>query len=168
MPVYPWSVGWRDARGFVYYTAAFLEAPDLPTANTQAHTLVDALAGISNANGEKYRGCLLGATVPAQRGNALDYADGATRLVYSWQDAFGMTHRWRIPAPSFAVFLPDGVTMDSANAAIVGLNVAMVTGRPCSRAGVLWQLTLGGILERGKQRRRLSQDVLNPALSNQG
>ena len=168
MPVFPWGIGFRDARGFLYYVRGYTLASGEAGAQTNAEILFSALTPLSGANAQTTTGCLLSPTSSMQRGSVSDYSDGAIKLVYSWQDAVGVVHRWRLPSPSDALFSADGVTLDASNATVINLAANMAAADICSRAGILYQLTLGGVRERGRQRRRLAIAILNPALTNQG
>ena len=168
MAVFPWRIGFRDARGFVYYVAGYTSASGEAGANTNAQAIFTALANISNADAQISGGCLLGPRTAFAPGGSANYADGATRLVYAWQDGDGSTHRWRVPAPQTGLFEADGVTLNQTDALIVALNAAMATAVICSRAGIPYQLTLGGVRERGRQRRHLGLGTLAPSLATQG
>ena len=168
MAAYPFGMVFRDSRGFLYTVRFYTLADDAPTAAAQATAFAAAFESLSNADFEKGTGCLLVPQVPASRGGLGTYASGTMKAVLVWQDEYGDVHRYRLPAPSSAIFLADGITINQAYGPMATALAAFVSQHIGGRSNVAVSDFLGGYLRAGKQRRRLTQDILAPSLANQG
>jgi len=168
MPVYPFGIAFRDARGFLYYERFYTQAADPATAAGQATAFFALIFPLSNADAEKGTGVLLLPTYPASRGSTDPYSSGTVKLVLVFQDAYGDAHRFQLPSPKAALFLADGLTLDQTQTPFVNFLAGIAANNIVSRDGVGLITFLGGFRKIGKQKRKLTQDVLAPSLANQG
>lgn len=162
----PERVTYRDAKGNTARVSFFVaNTGTLTSQSAAASAVITAMDPLTNAARQSNTGPATEGAQEVVYGTNANYGSVEDKAVFVFQSATGAIHRFQIPAPVAAIFLPDGETIDPGNA-LVGAFATAVTANATSRAGD--PITFGsglGTRIRRKMHRRLTIFVKDPSLN---
>lgn len=157
------SFTFRDAKNQTARMTFIIGDTTPTTIYADAATLKGHLQALSNAHVQIVATDYTDTTT----GTAAVYGSVEDKAVFTFQDADGVLHRWKVPAPKTAIFQADGETVDFSVTAVNDFKTDMLAFI-YDQDGVQITSSVGGTRARVKAQRRFNVRTRNPALTGQG
>jgi|SRR5438105_4476997 len=155
------SYTFRDAKGATARVSLYINQGGGASVPAVSAQIAAALAGLTNAHVTDP----MAAPGVVVYGGTGTYQDIEDKAVISLADGFGKLHRYQVPAPLASLFLADGETVDSANAALATLLAVFAGGNIVDRGGTQVAQFVGGVRQRRRVHRKINIFTKNPLLT---
>lgn len=156
-----------DAKGYYAHMQFNVSLDTFTNGGTLVQSLYPLLQAVSNAQLNQGSGVGFSLPTPGELGTQAVFGSVEDKAVLTYIDAQGAIHRYKLPAPTAAIFLADGMTVDPTNTDIVALNTVLLNAAAhayffCSRSGVELNDFVGGLRTRVRTQRRINIFTRNP------
>lgn len=155
------TLGWVDAKGQQCRTKHYMTGNSYTDQATTLGNLQSAISAISNAANFSAPGVGGFPTHSGEYGTQATYGSVTDKAVMTFIDADGNIHRMTIPAPKAAIFLADGITVDTGNSD-VSTYVTLITNDAAAnhfvstRGGKGFTSFAGGLRTKKPNQRKMS------------
>lgn len=161
------SLAFVDAKGYYSHMRLFASVDTAADFNALIVSLLSALAPLTNADINGGVGGTILPPVPGALGTQATFGSVEDKAVMTYVAVDGSISRFKIPAPSHAMFLADGMTVDAANTDVVALNQVILNAAAgptffSQRSQIGFSIFAGGLRTRVRTQRRISIFTRNP------
>ena len=154
----------RDCRGWtcpVRWTQAFDDSA-LTAAMAAAVTVSVSIVSMTNAIICSTGGLASEGVQGMAWGNNVPWPSVSHKAVMTWRTVSGILVEQRIPAPSSAIFLADGATVDVSNGLVTAYISAVLASGVTNRNGDYFSGLVAGHMESKATRRRIGTTIRDP------
>jgi hypothetical protein len=169
MRTLPYTISFRDAKGFIGKMKFFISGADDNTPSdfsSAADTLTVAVEALTNAALQATGSIGFFGIITLTYGTNAEYPAEWMKAVMQFSNGSGQIARWKVPAPKIAIMESDGVTVinDGTSAPVVAFVNAVKNADASgtfvsSESGLPWTHFEGGLVRFGKQPRRFNERI---------